>query len=223
MSRLRRRQAFLFYLKGSEKKPEKLGMASESSISQQEGHLHSFKRDWSAHLSHPSWVFRNAKGISVRHTQPAEEETSECWPRFARSICIAARAGRPLSMTQGNWEPISLRMGIGCLESCWCWSWVRIIPGWGNRLVWHPLLSSSSGERAYLPLPYNWFIAGNENFLHYSCLENSMDRGAWWAPGFAKNWTHLKPLSTHTQSVYIKSTGPVISLKCISNPSVISQ
>ena len=32
---------------------------------------------------------------------------------------------------------------------------------------------------------------GHGNPLHYSCLENSMDRGAWWATvlGVAKNWT----------------------------------
>ena len=24
---------------------------------------------------------------------------------------------------------------------------------------------------------------GNDNPLQYSCLENSMDRGAWWIPG----------------------------------------
>ena len=32
---------------------------------------------------------------------------------------------------------------------------------------------------------------GNGNPFQYSCLENSMDRGAWWATvhGVAKNWT----------------------------------
>ena len=32
---------------------------------------------------------------------------------------------------------------------------------------------------------------GNGNTLQYSCLENSMDRGAWWATvyGFAKSQT----------------------------------
>ena len=32
---------------------------------------------------------------------------------------------------------------------------------------------------------------GNGNPLHYSCLENSMDRGAWQATvhGVAKSWT----------------------------------
>ena len=42
------------------------------------------------------------------------------------------------------------------------------IPGWGR----------SPGE-------------GNGNPLQYSCLENPMDRGAWWATvrGVAKSWT----------------------------------
>ena len=34
---------------------------------------------------------------------------------------------------------------------------------------------------------------GNGNSLQYSCLENPMDRGAWWAAvhGVAKSWTRL--------------------------------
>ena len=34
---------------------------------------------------------------------------------------------------------------------------------------------------------------GNGNLLQYSCLENPMDRGAWWAAvhGAAKSQTHL--------------------------------
>ena len=34
---------------------------------------------------------------------------------------------------------------------------------------------------------------GNGTPLQYSCLENSMDRGAWWAmvQGITKNWTQL--------------------------------
>ena len=34
---------------------------------------------------------------------------------------------------------------------------------------------------------------GNGNLLHYSCLESSMDRGAWWAAvhGVAKSHTQL--------------------------------
>ena len=44
---------------------------------------------------------------------------------------------------------------------------------------------------------------GHSNPLQYSCLENPMDRGAWRATGhrFAKSWTRLKWLNTHTNSL----------------------
>ena len=39
------------------------------------------------------------------------------------------------------------------------------------------------------------------NPLQFSCLENPMDRGAWWATvhGVAKSWSWLKQLSMHTR------------------------
>ena len=42
---------------------------------------------------------------------------------------------------------------------------------------------------------------GHGNPFQYSCLENPMDRGAWWATvhGVAKSWTRLKCLSTQAQ------------------------
>ena len=54
---------------------------------------------------------------------------------------------------------------------------------WGIAII--PGLGRSSGE-------------GNGNPLQYSCLENSMDRGTWWAAvhGVAKSWTRLKRLSS---------------------------
>ena len=38
---------------------------------------------------------------------------------------------------------------------------------------------------------------GHGNPLHYSFMENPMDRGAWWATvhRVSKSWTKLKPLS----------------------------
>ena len=41
---------------------------------------------------------------------------------------------------------------------------------------------------------------GKGNPLQYSCLENPMDRGAWWATvhGTTKIQKELKQLSTHT-------------------------
>ena len=48
---------------------------------------------------------------------------------------------------------------------------------------------------------------GHGNPLQYSCLENPMDRGAWWATvcGVAKNQTQLKQLSTHACLLKISS------------------
>ena len=45
---------------------------------------------------------------------------------------------------------------------------------------------------------------GYGNPLQYSCLENSMDRGAWRATihGVPKGWTLLKGLSMHARSVF---------------------
>ena len=51
-----------------------------------------------------------------------------------------------------------------------------------------PGLGISSGE-------------GNDSLLQYSCLENPMDRGTWWATvhGVTNGWKRLKLLSTHTR------------------------
>ena len=84
--------------------------------------------------------------------------------------------------------------------------------------------------------------AGNGYPLQYSCLENSVDRGAWWAivRGVTNSRTWLKQLHTHTHThthtemvparpanpphtyIYIKSKllGPPIIMGC--NPSGFS-
>ena len=70
---------------------------------------------------------------------------------------------------------------------------------------------------------------GNGNPLQYSCLEDSMDRGAWWAAihlmgcnpsgGLQKSWTQLKRLSKHacilfrTQGEQEGPIHPVLELK----------
>ena len=44
-----------------------------------------------------------------------------------------------------------------------------------------------------LPVIHGVFGEGNVDPLQYPCLENSMDRGAWWATvcGVTKSRTHL--------------------------------
>ena len=49
---------------------------------------------------------------------------------------------------------------------------------------------------------------GHGNPLQYSCLENPMDRGAWWATvhGVAKSRAQLKWLSTHSRAFFTDVT-----------------
>ena len=47
--------------------------------------------------------------------------------------------------------------------------------------------------------PKLYYGKGNGNPLQYSCLENPVDRGTWWAAahGVAQSQTRLKRLSLH--------------------------
>ena len=49
---------------------------------------------------------------------------------------------------------------------------------------------------------------GNGNSLQYSCLENLMDRGAWWATvhGVSKSRARLSDTHTHVYIPYIHSS-----------------
>ena len=51
--------------------------------------------------------------------------------------------------------------------------------------------SCNVGDMGLIPGSGRSFGEGNGNPLQYSCLENSMDRGARWAivDGVAKSWT----------------------------------
>ena len=89
-----------------------------------------------------------------------------------------------------------------------------------QRRQWHPtpvlLPGKSHGRRSLVgcrpwgreesdkteQLPFHFSLScngeGNGNPFQCSCLENPMDRGAWWAAvyGVAQSWTQLKLLSS---------------------------
>ena len=60
-----------------------------------------------------------------------------------------------------------------------------------------------SGDVSSIPRSGRSPGGGNGNPLQYSCLENPMDRGAWWAivHGFAKSQTHTHRLQLNVESV----------------------
>ena len=76
--------------------------------------------------------------------------------------------------------------------------------GWRNLVGYSPWVAQNwtrlSDFTSFISLT-SYFITGegNGNPLQYSCLENPMDRGAWWAMvhGVAESQTRLRWLSTH--------------------------
>ena len=64
-----------------------------------------------------------------------------------------------------------------------------------------PASAGNAGDRGLIPGSGRSLGVGNGNPLQYSCLENSLDRGAWWATvhGVAKSWTWLS-IHTHTHT-----------------------
>ena len=76
----------------------------------------------------------------------------------------------------------------------WIWvCWVRNSFREAVSLQFIILPWSLGSSFPILSIPSIWNGEGNGTLLQYSCLENSMDRGAWWAAvhGVAKSQTRL--------------------------------
>ena len=82
-------------------------------------------------------------------------------------------------------------------ELCWTNSMLWCLPG-GTRVKNPPDNAGDESDTGSLPGSGRSPGVGNGNPLQYSCLENLMDRGAWWAAvhRVAKSWTQPKQLST---------------------------
>ena len=84
-------------------------------------------------------------------------------------------------------------------------------------LVVKNLPASAGDMRDAGPIPGLGRSHGGEhgNPLHYSCLENPLDRGAWWAIAYraAKSWTRLKRLSMHEYPINMSEQMYTMKLK----------
>ena len=69
-----------------------------------------------------------------------------------------------------------------------------------TQLVKNP--SANAGDPGSIPGLGRSLGERNGHPLKYSCLENRMDKGAWWATvhGVAKSWTRLSDLA-HTHAL----------------------
>ena len=72
---------------------------------------------------------------------------------------------------------------------------------------WVSLCASNPGSAGLIPGSRKSPGEGNGNPLQYSCLENPMDRGAWWATvhGIAKSQTRLR---VHACNATLGSSNP---------------
>ena len=94
-----------------------------------------------------------------------------------------------------------------------------MVSGWFRSIIIHSTLqfpggsevkvsACNAGDLGWIPGSGRSPGEGNGNPLQYSCLENPMDRGAWWATvhGVAKSWTKL---SDFTFSSIIITSAPL--------------
>ena len=72
-------------------------------------------------------------------------------------------------------------------------------------------LPASAGDASLIPASGRSPGGGNGNPLQYSCLENPMNRGAWWATvqGVTKSWTWL---SKHKSNVWLSKQHKTIEI-----------
>ena len=97
----------------------------------------------------------------------------------------------------GLWRPSSiLALICGCLRAQWVSQVTLVVKN-------PPANSGDLRDMGSIPESGRSPGGGNGNPLHYSCLGNPMDRGAWWATvyGIAKSWTRLKRLSVHIEPI----------------------
>jgi len=96
----------------------------------------------------------------------------------------------PFPNSSGCWRLISSMFltRTSCRKTTYANSYYGAWPGWKISISVLPLTPGSGRSPGG--------VHGNP--LQYSCQENPMDRGAWWATvhGIAKSWTQLKQLSS---------------------------
>ena len=94
----------------------------------------------------------------------------------------------------------------------------EIIPKYcrGRKAFWtHATRPAASGNQNQTKISQKKKIIGQSHYpLQYSCLENSMDRGAWWVHRVAMSRTQLKQLNVYA---LLRNTGAKILNKVLAS------
>ena len=134
---------------------------------------------------------------------PSVSQKHLCSQRGGGHFCtqvLPCNSSDSLSVLDLNSPGCKMEASLLCLREPQWWAI------WGNarrvRERQQEVRGSGGPEGAsrYFPIPATSFGEGNGTPLQYSCLENPMDRGAWWAAGIAESQTRLKRLSSSSSS-----------------------
>ena len=116
---------------------------------------------------------------------PSKRIHGECWTKDCLGFILQAKGKHQNAREETSSDQlIWLLLSISCFP--------------GDTMVNN--LPLNAGEAGLIPGFGRSPGVGNGNTLQYSCLENSINRGIWWATvhGVAKSWTQLgKRLSRH--------------------------
>ena len=106
---------------------------------------------------------------------------------------VDAQKGRGLGMMILGLDILNLKCPWHLQLKCLAVSFVWVYGVWGFPGGSVVNLPANVGDPGSIPGSGRSPREGNGNPLHYSCLENSMDRGTWWAAvhGVTKNQTWL--------------------------------
>ena len=88
---------------------------------------------------------------------------------------------------------------------------------WLKKIVWFCLALKRHCYNMFFKIFSTYNGEGHGNPLQYSCLENPVDRGAWWASvrGVAQSQTWLKRLSM--QACFGEGNGNPLQYSCLEN------
>ena len=142
------------------------------------------------------WVFKDmqitsnsiANGQNTCETADTVKLTDVCFLSLTTALPVTSEVRiNPTPVRKANSQELTIRFFF-----FFWWGWVTF-------LVAQMVKNLPAGDLGSIPGLGRSPGGGNGNPLQYSCLENFMDREAWWATvfGVARSWTHLSDYHFH--------------------------